>query len=62
MIDVDNHLEAELAGNLVAERDHVPEFPRNINVQERKRQLPPDRTPLTPEAKNRRILADRTIE
>src|SRR5580700_8345491 len=38
-IDVDDELETELFGPAVAERDHVAELPRGIDVEQRKRWL-----------------------
>ena len=38
LVDVDDQIETEPPRRLVAERDHLAEFPGRIDVQQRKRQ------------------------
>ena len=40
LIDVDDQIEAKSTRSLVAERDHLLELPRRVNVQKRERRLP----------------------
>ena len=38
LVDMDEQVETELRRGLVAERDHLPELPRRVDVQQRERQ------------------------
>ena len=40
LIDMDQEIEPELARNLIAERDHLLEFPGRIDMQQRKGRPP----------------------
>ena len=47
------HVDAEPRGRLVAKRDHLAEFPGGVDVQQRKGQLAPARTPSARRAASR---------
>ena len=59
LVDVDDQLEAELCGALVAERDHLAELPGGVDMQQREGDAARIKRLQRQMQQHRRILADR---
>ena len=59
LVGVDDEIEAELLGALIAERDHLLELPRRVDVHQRERQASRCEGLQRQMQEHRRILADR---